>query len=38
MENVPNITRVVFENSGHFPRIEEAEKYTDTILSFLAIQ
>ncbi len=38
MENVPNITRVVFENSGHFPRIEEAEKYTDTILSFLATQ
>ena len=30
-----NVTRVVFENSGHFPRIEEPEKYTRAVLSFL---
>lgn len=35
IDNVPNITQVTFENSGHFPRIEEANKYTNTILDFL---
>lgn len=35
ISNVQNVTQVVFENSGHFPRIEESEKYTNTILSFL---
>lgn len=35
IDNVQNITRVTFENSGHFPRIEEANKYTNTILDFL---
>lgn len=35
MNNGQNVTQAVFENSGHFPRIEEAEKYTDTIWSFL---
>ncbi len=34
-KNVRNLTRVVFENSGHFPRIEEPEKYTSTVFSFL---
>lgn len=35
MSHAPNVTRAVFENSGHFPRLEEAEKYTDTVLNFL---
>lgn len=35
IDNVQNITQVTFENSGHFPRIEEANKYTNTILDFL---
>lgn len=35
MDHAQNVTRAVFENSGHFPRIEEAEKYTDTVLRFL---
>ncbi len=30
-----NVTREVFENSGHFPRTEEPEKYTRAVLSFL---
>lgn len=33
--NVQNVTQVIFENSGHFPRIEEADKYTNTIFDFL---
>lgn len=36
LSNVQNITQIVFENSGHFPRIEEAEKYTNVVLDFLA--
>ncbi len=32
-----NVTRVVFENSGHFPRVEEPEKYTNAVLRFLAV-
>lgn len=36
MSHVPNVTQAVFENSGHFPRLEEAKKYTNTVLSFLA--
>ncbi len=35
LKNVQSVKRVVFENSGHFPRIEEAERYTDTICDFL---
>lgn len=30
-----NLTQIVFMNSGHFPRIEEAEKYTNAVLEFL---
>ena len=37
ISNAQNVTQVIFENSGHFPRIEEAKKYTNTILSFLEI-
>lgn len=36
LSNVQDIKQTVFENSGHFPRIEEAEKYTETVLAFLA--
>ena len=35
MSHAQNVTQAVFENSGHFPRIEEAKKYTNTVLSFL---
>lgn len=35
MNNAQNVTQTVFEDSGHFPRLEEAEKYTNTVLSFL---
>ena len=35
LNNAPNVTRAIFEESGHFPRLEEAKKYTDTILGFL---
>lgn len=35
MNHAQNVTQAVFEDSGHFPRIEEEEKYTDTILRFL---
>ena len=35
MSRAPKVTQAVFENSGHFPRLEEAEKYTDTVLAFL---
>ena len=35
MNNAQNVTRVIFENSAHFPRLEEAQKYTNTILGFL---
>jgi len=35
MRRAPKVTQAVFENSGHFPRLEEAEKYTDTVLAFL---
>lgn len=34
LNHAPKAAQVVFENSGHFPRIEEAEKYTDTVLQF----
>lgn len=36
MKNAQNVTQAIFEDSGHFPRIEEAKKYTDTVLRFLA--
>lgn len=35
MNSAQDVTRAVFEDSGHFPRLEEAEKYTNTVLSFL---
>ena len=35
MNNAQNVTQAVFEDSGHFPRLEKAEKYTNTVLSFL---
>lgn len=35
MDHAQNVTRAVFEDSGHFPRLEEAQKYTDTVLRFL---
>ena len=35
MNGAQDVTQVVFEDSGHFPRLEEAEKYTNTVLSFL---
>lgn len=35
MDHAQHVTQVVFENSGHFPRLEEAEKYTDTVRRFL---
>ena len=35
MNHAQDVTRAVFENSGHFPRLEEAEKYTNTVWSFL---
>ena len=34
INNLPNASIVEFENSGHFPRIEESEKYVDTVLRF----
>ena len=33
--NAQNAAQAVFEDSGHFPRIEEAKKYTNTVWSFL---
>ena len=35
MNSAQDVTQAVFENSGHFPRLEEAEKYTNTVLSCL---
>lgn len=35
LNNVNDIKQVIFENSGHFPRIEEPEKYSKYILEFL---
>lgn len=34
-ENVKGAKQVLFENSGHFPRIEEPAKYTRCVLEFL---
>lgn len=34
-ENVRDMTHVIFENSGHFPRIEEADRYTHVVLEFI---
>lgn len=36
MNHAQDVRQAVFENSGHFPRIEEAKKYTDTIWNFLS--
>ena len=35
MSNTQNVTQAIFENSAHFPRLEEARKYTNTVLGFL---
>ena len=35
MNNAQDVTQVMFENSAHFPRLEEAQKYTDAVWSFL---
>ena len=35
LDHARNVTQAVFEDSGHFPRLEEAQKYTDTVLGFL---
>lgn len=32
-----NVTQVMFEHSGHFPRLEEPEQYTNAVLSFLGL-
>lgn len=37
MNHAQNVTQAVFEESGHFPRIEEAQKYTNTIWNFLEL-
>ena len=38
MSNAQDVTQAIFENSGHFPRLEEAKEYTDTVLRFLVDQ
>ncbi|MEE1057435.1 MAG: alpha/beta fold hydrolase [Acutalibacteraceae bacterium] len=35
INDLPNATIVEFEKSGHFPRIEEQEKYIETVLNYL---
>ena len=35
LNNAQHVTQAVFENSAHYPRLEEAEKYSDTVLRFL---
>ena len=35
INHAQNVKQAVFEDSGHFPRIEEAKKYTSVILRFL---
>ena len=35
LNNAQNVTQVIFQDSAHFPRLEEAQKYTDTIGAFL---
>lgn len=35
INDLPNATIVEFENSGHFPRIEEQEKYVKMVLRFI---
>lgn len=37
-ENIGNARQVLFENSGHFPRIEEPAKYTQCVIEFLMDQ
>ena len=36
-ENIQGAKEVVFENSGHFPRIEESTRYTRCVLDFLTV-
>lgn len=35
INNLPNASIVEFKNSGHFPRIEEQEKYLATVTNFI---
>lgn len=35
LDQIPNGEMVVFEHSAHFPRLEEAEKYTNVVKRFL---
>ena len=37
MNHVQNVIQVIFEDSAHFPRLEEAQKYTNTIFGFLEL-
>ena len=37
LKHAQNVTQVVFEDSAHFPRLEEAQKYTNIILDFLEV-
>lgn len=38
LNSAQNAVQVIFEDSGHFPRLEEAEKYTDAVWSFLGYE
>ena len=38
MNHAKDVTQAIFEDSGHFPRIEEAKKYTDTVWNFLGYE
>lgn len=35
INDLPNASIVEFKNSGHFPRIEESEKYLSTVTNFI---
>lgn len=38
LQGIPDASLVIFERSGHFPHIEEAALFADTVDSFLNIQ
>ncbi|MCJ7842794.1 alpha/beta hydrolase [Lederbergia sp. NSJ-179] len=35
IEKAPNSKIIVFENSAHFPRLEEPQKYTEEVINFI---
>ena len=35
LQHVPDSRQVIFQNSGHFPRIEEPDAYTSCVVGFL---